>query len=152
MSLVALPNTFRFAVFNQTGSSISDAPVGLPTVVGQLVRFDTAGSAVFGSLGVSFFGPGGAASLANNGYLTGPTFSNASGWLGGDFQFSAFASGNASGPLSLFLEASPDSGTTWPVAASANGPGGGLIVAAIGFASTTTASTASTTRIVNFAL
>ena len=101
----------------------------------------------------SFFGPGAATSLANNGYLTGPTWSNtASGYLGGDFQFSAFASGGASGAINLYLEVSPDGGTTWPSPASANGQGGGTLIATAGFASTTTASTASTTRVVDFPL
>jgi hypothetical protein len=94
-----------------------------------------------------------AASIGNNSYIAGSTLSNTvSGWLGGDFVFSAFASGNASGNLNLYLELSTDGGTTWPTPASANGPGGGILIAVIGYASTTTASTASTVQRIAFEL
>ena len=151
MALIGLPQDFRFAVFNQLGSSISNAPVGLPTVAGRRLRFDPNGLLSYETAAFSFFGPGGAASLANNGYLTGPAWSNtASGWLSLEGTLSAFASGNLSGTLALYLEVSPDGGVTWPSPASANGPGGGILVAALGFGSTTTNSTASTTRIQDF--
>ena len=151
MSLLGFPETFRFAVFNGMNSSISDAPIGLPTVTGRRVRFDTNGALSYEAAAFSFFGPGATTSLAANGYLTGTTWSNtASAWLGGDFNLSAFASGNLSGTVALYLEASPDGGTTWPSPVSGNGAGGGMLVATIDFASTTSAATASTTRIVNF--
>ena len=149
MSVFTLPQFFRFALFNQLGSSISTAPIGLPTVAGVLMHYDNAGSAVFNS-SVTFFSAT-ATSLGNNSYQTGSTFSNTSGWLGGDFFISAFASGNASGSLSVFFEFSLD-GVNWPTAASANGLGGGQVVAAVAFGSTTTASTASTTRIIEFSI
>lgn len=153
MSLIALPETFRFAVFNQTGVAISNAPVGLPTVTGRRMRLDTNGFPSYEATAFSFFGSGGTASIANNGYMTGSTWSNtASGYLGGEFHFSAFASGGASGTLALYFEVSPDGGTTWPSPASANGAGGGMLLTAITFASTTTASTASTTRVMQFDL
>ena len=153
MSLLALPETFRFACLNSLGSSISNSPVGLPTVSGRRVRFDSAGVLSYEAAVFSFFGPGAATSLGNNSYMTGPTWSNTvSNWLGLDGLFSAFASGNLSGTLQLYLEASPDAGTTWPSPASANGAGGGLLITAIGFGSTTTNSTASTTRVVGFTL
>lgn len=147
MSIFALPPFFRFALFNQVGSAISNFPVGMPTVDGVLVHFDTTGSAMFNSL-VTFFSTA-QASIGNNSYVAGSTFSNTSGWMTGDFVVSVFASGNASGSVTIFLETSL-SGTSWPSPASANGFGGGIVVVAVGFASTTTASTASTTRIVNF--
>jgi hypothetical protein len=117
------------------------------------VRFDSTGTLSFEAASFVFFSMAGTVSIAANSYVTGSTLSNTvSGWLGGEFNFSAFASGNASGNLVLYLETSPDGGTTWPSPASANGAGGGMIVAVLGFASTTTASTASTTRVVNFDL
>ena len=149
MSIFTLPQFFRFALFNQLGSSISNSPVGMPTVAGVLMHYDTNGSAVFNSA-VTFFSAT-AASIGNNSYQAGSTFSNTSGWLTGDFFLSAFASGNLSGSLSVFFEFSLD-GTNWPVAASANGAGGGQVVAAAAFGSTTTASTASTTRIIEFSV
>lgn len=153
MSLIGLPETWRLSVWNNTSIAISDAPVGLPTVTGRRVRFDANGALSYESVTTSFFGPGAAASLAQNGFLTGPTWSNtASGWLGGDFQFSGFASGGASGPLALYLETSPDGGTTWPTATSTAALGGGQLLVAMGFASTTTFSTASTTQRMDFSL
>lgn len=101
----------------------------------------------------TFLSLGTTLSIGNNSYVTGSTWSNtASAWLGGEFHFSAFASGNASGTIALYLEVSPDGGTTWPSPASANGAGGGMLVTNLTFASTTTASTASTTRVVQFDL
>ena len=147
MSVFALPQFFRFAIFNQVGSSISTAPVGMPTVDGVLMHYDANGSAVYDS-NVTFFCTA-QASIGNNSYVTGSTFSNTSGWLTGDFLISVFASGNASGSVSVFFETSLN-GISWPNAASANGLGGGFVVAAAGFGSTTTASTASTTRQINF--
>lgn len=151
MSMQGLPETFRFCFYNTTGITISDVPVGLPTISGRRVRLDSSGALSYEAAVFTFFSTTG--TIANNGYATGSTLSNtASGWLGGEFLVSVFASGNASGSVTVFLEASPDGGTTWPVAASANGAGGGAIVAVIGFGSTTTASTASTTRRVLFEL
>jgi hypothetical protein len=92
-------------------------------------------------------------SIGNNSYVVGSTFSNtASGWLGGDFHLSCFASGNASGNISLYLEISPDAGTTWPTPVSANGGGGGILKIFAAYGSTTTASTASTTQRIAFEL
>ena len=150
MSLIALPTTWRFAVFNGMQSSISTAPVGMPTVNGVRVRFDSAGSAIFDT-NTTFFSTA-QASIGANSYVVGPTFSNVSGWLGLDGLFSAFASGGLSGTLQLYLEGSTDGGTTWPTPASANGAGGGFLIAGIGFGSTTTNTTASTTRRIGFNL
>lgn len=151
MSTIGLPETFRFAVFNQTGISISNAPTGLPTCSGRRVRFDSNGNLSYEGSVFTFFSTA-QASIGANSYVTGSTLSNtASTWLAGEFIFSAFASGNASGNLVLYLEESPDAGTTWPSPASANGQGGGMIVAVLGYASVANAaSTASTTRVVNF--
>ena len=150
MSEIGLGADFRFAVLNSTGITISTAPVGLPTVIGRLARLDPNGNLSYGAAGTLFFSA--TATIANNGYLTGSAQSNTSLFLAGDFLFSAFVSGNASGNLNLYLEISPDNGVTWPSPASANGTGGGFLVATLGFNSTTTASTASTTRAVNFLL
>lgn len=91
--------------------------------------------------------------IGANSYRTGSTWSNtASGWLGGEFSISCFGPSGASGNVVVYLETSVDGGTTWPSPASANGAGGGIIVAVVGYASTTTASTASTTRVVAFEL
>jgi len=91
--------------------------------------------------------------IGANSYRTGSTWSNTvSGWLGGEFSISSFAPTGASGNLAVYLETSVDGGTTWPSPVSANGQGGGIIVAVIGFASTTFASTASTARTVAFEL
>ena len=145
MSMIALPETCRFSVFNSVGSSIPSA--FQPSVSGRRVRFDSTGTTSYEAAAFTFLSLGTTLSIGQNSYVTGSTFSNtASGWLGGEFLFSAFASGNASGNITLYMEASPDGGTTWPSPASANGAGGGIVVAVIGYASTTTASTASTTR------
>lgn len=150
MSLLALPLTFRFAVFNGTSGAISNAPIGLPTINGVRVRYDSSGAPVFDS-NVTFFSTA-QASIGAFSYVIGSAFSNTTNaFLGGDFFFSAFASGGLSGPIYAFLEFSPD-GTNWPTPASQNGQGGGLIVATLGFASSTTASTASTTRVQYFTL
>lgn len=153
MSQIGLPETYRFAVFNQTGIAISNAPIGMPTCSGRRVRFDSNGTLSYEAAVFTFFSTN-QASIGANSYVAGSTLSNtASAWLGGDFNFSAFASGNASGNLVLYLEMSPDGGTTWPSPASANGQGGGIIVAVAGYGSVANvASTASTTRIVNFEL
>lgn len=136
---------------NQTGIAIASGTQ--PSVSGRRARFDSTGALSNEGAATTFLSFGGTVSIGNNSYVTGSTFSNtASGWLGGEFNFSGFASGNASGNLVLFLETSPDAGTTWPSPASANGAGGGMVIAVLGFASTTTASTASTTRVVNFEL
>ena len=151
MSMVGLPESFRFACFNGTGIAIASNTT--PTCSGRRVRFDSTGTLSYEGASFNFLSFGTTLSIGNNSYVTGSTFSNtASGWLGGEFLFSAFASGNASGNLTLFMEISPDGGTTWPSPASANGAGGGIVVAVIGFASTTTASTASTTRVQAFEL
>lgn len=153
MSQIGLPQDWRFAVFNNTGVSISTVPVGMPSISGRRVRFDSAGMLSYESVTVTFLSIT-QGSIAQASYVTGSTFSNTlSGWLGGDFLASAFASGNASGNLVFYLEESPDGGTTWPTAASANGAGGGLVVAVIGYGSVANvASTASTTRTQNFDL
>ena len=151
MSMIALPETFRFSVFNSVGSSIPSA--FQPSVSGRRVRFDSTGTTSYEAAAFTFLSLGTTLSIGQNSYVTGSTFSNtASGWLGGEFLFSAFASGNASGNITLYMEMSPDGGTTWPSPASANGVGGGIVVAVIGYASTTTASTASTTRVQAFEL
>ena len=86
-----------------------------------------------------------------NSYVVGSTLSNtASDWYAIEGLFSCFASNNASGNVYLFLETSPDGGTTWPTPASANGPGGGLVVATIGYGSSTTNSPASTVQRINW--
>lgn len=150
MSQQTLPPVWRFAIFsNGLGSSISNAPIGLPTVNAVRFRFDSTGSAIFDSNTVFFSSL--QASIGSNSYVVGSSFSNTSGWLGLDGLFSAFASGNLSGSLDLYLEASPDS-AVWPSPASANGRGGGILIASIGFGSTVTVSTASTTRTAYFTL
>ena len=81
-----------------------------------LVILNTSFTALRAKSGVSIIG--------SASYVTGSTFSNtASLWLFGDFLFSAFGSGNASGNLNVYLEISPDGGTTWPSPVSANGAG-----------------------------
>ena len=157
MSLIGLPETFRMAVFNSTGITISNsAGEKLPTVSGRRVRFDSTGTlsyeaAVFTFLSASVHSAG--VNIGNNSYVVGSTLSNTlSNWLGGEFLFSAGTLSNASGNVTLYLEVSPDGGATWPSPASANGAGGGMVVAVIGFASTATASTASTTRVQGFEL
>lgn len=150
MSLIGLPDTFRFAVFNGTGIAISNAPTGLPRASGRRVRYDSTGTLSYEDAQFTFFSFA-AASIGNNSYIAGSTLSNTlSNWLGLDGLFSCFASGNASGNVYLYLEPSPDGGTTWPTPASANGPGGGILVAVIGYGSTTTASTASTVQRIAF--
>jgi hypothetical protein len=152
MSRIGLPETFRFAILNSTGIAISNAPTGLPRVSGRRVRFDGTGTLSYEAAQFVFFSFA-AASIGNNSYIAGSTLSNtASAWMGGEFLFSAFASGGASGALTCYLEISPDGGTTWPTPASAANPGGGIIVGVLGFASTTVWSTASTTQRLNFEL
>ena len=150
-----------FGIFNQTGATISNGPAAQPgpTVSGRRVRFDSTGTLSFEATSMVFFsltslsGTGAAVNIGANSYRTGSTFSNtASGWLGGEFSISTFGPSAASGNVVVYLETSVDGGTTWPSPASANGAGGGIIVAVIGFASTTTASTASTIRTVAFEL
>lgn len=157
MSMVGLPETYRFAIYNSTGATISNGPAGEPgpTVSGRRVRFDNTGMLSYEATSTVFFSitslSGG--NIGANSYRTGSTFSNtASGWLGGEFSISSFAPSAASGNVVVYLETSVDGGTTWPSPASANGAGGGLPVAVIGFGSTTTLSTASTARTVAFAL
>ncbi len=146
MSLIGLPETYRFGVFNQTGIAISNAPTGLPRASGRRLRFDATGTLSYEAAEFTFLSFS-QASVGNNSYVVGSTLTNtASAWLAIDGVFSCFASGNASGSVYLYLEASPDGGTTWPTPASANGPGGGFLVAIIGYGSTTTASTASTVQ------
>ena len=152
MSLIGLPESFRFSFFNQVGSSIPSA--FQPSVSGRRVRFDSTGTLSYEAAVFTFLSLGTTLSIGNNSYVTGSTWSNTlSAWLGGEFNFSAFASGNASGNVVLYLEASPDGGTTWPSPASANGAGGGVVVAVIGYGSVVNvASTASTTRVAYFDL
>ena len=156
MSQLGLPQDWRFAIFNQTGITVSNAPNSGPTVVGRRVRFDSTGTLSYEAAHVSFFSISslsGGANIGNNSYVTGSNFSNTvSTWLGGEFVFSAGTVSNASGNITLYLEFSTDGGVTWPSPASANGAGGGMVIAVLGFASTTTASTASTNRNVVFEL
>jgi len=149
VSLLGLPETWRTAIFNATGVAIGSG--SLPTFAGRRLRYDSLGVLSYEAASFNFFSYAasgiGTTSLGNNSYVTGSTLSNTlSGWLAIDGLFSGFASGNASGSLYLYLEASPDGGTTWPTPASANGPGGGLLIGVIGYGSTTTVSTASTTQ------
>lgn len=146
MSQFALPETYRFAVFNTTGITISNAPTGLPRASGRRVRYDSTGTTSYEAAEFTFLSFS-QTTVGNNSYVVGSTLSNTlSDWLAVEGIFSTFASGGASGNVYLYLEASPDGGTTWPTPASANGDGGGVLLAAIGFGSTTTVSTASTTR------
>lgn len=150
MSLIGLPDTFRLAVFNNTGIAISNAPTGLPRATGRRVRYDANGVLSYETAEFAFFSFA-AASIGNNSYIAGSTLSNTlSNYLAIEGIFSCFASGNASGQVFLFLEASPDAGTTWPTPASANGFGGGYLLATLGYGSTTTVSTASTVQRANF--
>lgn len=124
----------------------------MPTVSGRRVRFDSSGSLAYESASFVFFSTN-QASIANGSYVTGSTLSNTlSAWLALDGLLSCFASGNASGNIVLYLEESPDGGTTWPTPVSANGPGGGILIQAAAFNSTATASTASTTQRIAFEL
>lgn len=156
MSQLGLPQDWRFGIFNQTGITISNFPNSGPTVVGRRVRYDSMGALSYETAHVSFFSISslsGGVNIGNNSYVPGSSFSNVTGgWLGGDFVFSAGTVSNASGNVTLYLELSTDGGSTWTIPASANGPGGGMVVAVLGFASTTTASTASTNRSVVFGL
>lgn len=150
MSVVGLPETYRFAVFNQTGITLSNVPTGLPRASGRRVRYDTTGTTSYEAAEFTFLSFA-ATTIGNNSYVTGSTLSNTvSDWLALDGLFSCFASGNASGTVYLFLETSPDGGTTWPTPASANGFGGGFFVGQLGYGSTTTVSTASTVQRLNF--
>jgi hypothetical protein len=152
MSQIGLPETYRFGVYNGTGQAISNFPTGLPRLSGRRVRFDATGTLSYEAAALTFFSFA-AASIGSTSYITGSTLSNTvSAWLGGEFLLSAFASGGASGNLNLYLEISPDGGTTWPTPVSANGPGGGILIAVMGFGSTTTTSTASTVQRVAFEL
>lgn len=128
-------------------------PTGLPRLSGRRVRFDSTGLLSYETAQVTFFSFA-ATSIGNGSYIAGSTFSNTlSAWGGGEFLFSAFASGGASGELTLYLEVSPDGGTTWPTPASAAGPGGGILVAAMGFFNiANVASTASTVQRIGFEL
>lgn len=155
MSMIGLPETYRFGLFNTTGATISNGPATQPgpTISGRRVRFDTTGTLSFEAASFVFFSvtslSGG--NIGANSYRTGSTWSNTvSGWLGGEFSISSFGQSGCSGDLVVYMETSVDGGTTWPSPASANGTGGGIIVAVVGFASTTTASTASTTRVIAF--
>mgnify|MGYP001569344126 CR=1 FL=1 len=144
MSLFGLPDTFRLAIFNQTGATISNVPASKPTASGRRVRYDSTGALDYEASEFIFFSMA-AANIANNSYVTGSTLTNTSlQYMGIDGLLSSFGPSACSGNLYLYMEASPDGGTTWPTPASANGPGGGLLIAAIGYGSTTTNSTAST--------
>jgi len=150
MSLLGLPDTFRLGCFNNTGIAISNVPTGLPRATGRRVRYDANGVLSYEAAEFNFFSFA-ATSIGSNSYIAGSTLCNtASAWLAIEGLFSCFASGNASGQVFLFLEASPDGGTTWPTPASANGFGGGYLLAALGYGSTTTVSTASTVQRANF--
>lgn len=154
--MAGLPQDYRFSIFNTTGITISNFPNSAPILTGRRVRFDSTGTLSYEATTATFFSPSslsGGVNIGNNSYVAGSQFSNVvSTWLGGEFLFSAGTVSNASGNLTLYLEFSPDGGTTWPSPASANGAGGGMIIAVLGFASTTTASTASTNRNVVFSL
>ncbi len=159
MSQVGLPESYRFCVFNQTGITISNLAAGSekpPTISGRRVRFDSTGTLSFEAASFVFFSVTSLSNnnnIGNNSYVAGSTLSNTvSGWLGGEFSISVGTLSNASGNVTVYLETSVDGGTTWPSPASANGAGGGIVIAVVGFASTTTASTASTTRVVAFEL
>jgi hypothetical protein len=146
MSLLGLPDTYRLACFNATGITISNFPTGLPRASGRRVRYDSNGVLSYEAAEFTFFSFA-ATTIGNNSYVTGSTLSNTlSNWGAIDGLFSCFASANASGNVYLYMENSPDGGTTWPTPASANGPGGALLVAVIGYGGTTTNSTASTVQ------
>jgi hypothetical protein len=146
VSLLGLPDTWRLAVFNGTGITISNVPTGLPRVSGKRVRYDSNGVLSYEATETTFLSFA-QTTVAANSYVVGSTLCNVlSTWLGLDGLLSCFASGNASGSVYLYLENSPDGGTTWPTPASANGAGGGLLIGVIGYGSTTTVSTASTTQ------
>lgn len=147
-----------FGIFNQTGATVSQGPAAQPgpTISGRRVRFDSTGTLSYEAASFVFFSItslSGNVNIGANSYRTGSTMSNtASGWLGGEFSISSFGPSAASGNIVVYLETSVDGGTTWPSPASANGAGGGQIVAVVAYASTTTASTASTVRVVAFQL
>lgn len=150
MSLLGLPDTYRFGVYNGTGITISNVPTGLPRASGKRVRYDANGVLSYEATEFTFFSFA-ATTIANGSYVAGSTLCNVlSTWLAIDGLFSCFASGNASGSVYLYLENSPDGGTTWPTPASANGLGGGLLIASVDYGSTTTFSTASTVQRIAF--
>ncbi len=145
MSQIGLPETYRFCILNTTAVAINSGTT--PTLDGRRVRFDSNGFLSFESAMTTFFSLGTTTSIANGGYAVGSTLSNTlSEWTGGDYLLSCYTLSNASGNIILFLEVSPDSGTTWPTPASTNNPGGGIIIATAAFGSTTTLSTASTVQ------
>src|SRR5262245_11086204 len=110
MSLIGLPDTYRFAVFNNTGIAISNAPTGLPRASGRRVRYDPNGVLSYESSEFTFFSFA-ATSIGSNSYIAGSTLSNATtNWIAIEGLFSCFASGNASGNVFLYLEGSPDGG------------------------------------------
>ena len=139
-----------FAIFNNTGIAISNVPTGLPRASGRRVRYDTAGALSYEAAEFTFFSFA-AASIGANSYITGSTLTNTTlKYLGIDGILSCFASGNASGNVYLYLEESPDGGTTWPTPASAAGLGGAFLVATIGYGSLVGVSTTSTLQRINW--
>jgi hypothetical protein len=151
MSQLALPETYRFCILNTTGVAIASNTT--PTVTGRRVRLDSNGFFSFESNVSTFFSLGTLTSIANGNYAVGSTLSNTlSDWTGGDYILSCFVSGGASGFVILMLELSLDAGVTWPTPASANNPGGGIILAQAAYGATTTLSTASTTQRIAFEL
>lgn len=131
MSQIGLPETWRFVVKNETGQNLSGGDVRVTAI---RTKLDNVGALEFEASQARLFSM--TSALADGGFEVGSTQSNiVDKFLGGDFLMEAFASGGASGDITLYFQNSPDDGTTFPT------DGAGDIVQVINFVSTEASST-----------
>lgn len=99
-----LPDTYRYAAYNASGAS-SDV-----TVKEQAWKFDSNGAVSYGSTTTQM----NAVTIADASHGTGSTVDNSTNkYIGATLAVSATGSGT-SGVITIFLQFSPDGGTTWP--------------------------------------
>lgn len=110
-----LPNYYRYAVYNNSGTS-SDATAGAVTVKQKGWYINTSGVPVWITTATKF---------SNTAAITTGTFNTAAATafdnggaanplVGAEVEFTFTGSGSPTGPVQLFLQCSVDGGTTWP--------------------------------------
>ena len=109
--------TYRFAVENRTGQTISTA--GGVVLRIRPWKISSAGEIFFDSsfstiLNLSFVPLGGATSVGNLGYLYSNIIDNlANAYIGAEVELTVTAPASSNGNVILYLERSVDGGATW---------------------------------------
>lgn len=103
-----LGHTYRYQVFDNAGVNVTAVVKERPFKFASGAKVD--GDEIAHSINGGF-------AFATATYAQGPTTDNSTTkWLGADLTWTATPSATSTGTVALYLQRSPDGGTTWPAA------------------------------------